>query len=126
MSPMEKHMIDNDAPRPRWRGHGLVPALVLIAIGVFFLLRNLGVRIPWPEDWWAWAILVAAVVPLARALHGFRTRGGLDAWVARDLLNAALLVVIAVLFLMHLAWTVWWPLFVIYGGLYLLARQLGR
>ncbi len=121
-------MTDNDMPRGRWRGPGLIPALVLIAIGLFFLLRNLGVHLhfPWPRDWWAWAILVVALVPLSRAWSGYRRDRRFSGDVARDLLNALVLVIIAVMFLLHLAWAIWWPLFMIYGGLYLLARRADR
>lgn len=119
-------MSDNHLSRSRASFHGLIPALVVIAIGVFFLARNLGIRIPLVHNWWAWLILIVAVVPLSQAIRGYRTRGGWDAWVFRDLLNAALLVVIALMFLLRLEFTVWWPIFVIFGGFYMFTARRNR
>ncbi len=119
-------MPDNNLPRTRTRIHGMVPALIVIAIGVFFLAHNLGIRIPLVRDWWAWLIMIVAVVPLSQAVRGYRTRGGWDAWVLRDLLNAALLVVVALMFLLHLEFAVWWPVFVIFGGFYMFTGRRNR
>lgn len=119
-------MANNNDTRPRLHLHGLVPGLILLGIGVFFLLRNLGIHLPLMHNWWAWAILVVALLPLSRAIHARRSRGRWDATALRDLLNAGILVLIAMVFLLHLSWAIWWPLFMIYTGLYLLAQRLGR
>src|SRR5690242_7291799 len=102
----------------------LFPALFVIALGVLFLLRNLGYAFDFFEfhNWWAWLILVAAVAPLTRAVELYRVSGHVDGMVAHHLFVAGAIIVVAVLFLLDLDWGRWWPLFVILGGLSMLAR----
>ena len=106
----------------------IFPALVVITIGVIFLVRNLGVEIPFLDsaNWWAWFILIAAAVPLARAYEIYRARGRADAEVVHSLLSAAALLLVSAMFLLRLDWRVWWPLFVILGGLFTLVRDPDR
>lgn len=105
-----------------------MPAVVIIAIGVFFLLNNLGMHFHFllPDKWWAWLILLAAVAPLTRAWQAWQARGRFDREIAYDLLTASAIVLVAVLFLADLDWGIWWPLFVILGGLYVLADRPRR
>ena len=111
-------------PTPRY-GYRIFPALVVIAIGVTFLLRNLGVELPFLDtrNWWAWFILIAAVAPLSRAYEAWRARGRVDAEVIYPLLTGSAVVLVAVMFLLGLEWRIWWPLFVIIGGLSILVRR---
>jgi len=114
-----------DESRPaRSHEYRLFPALFVIALGVLFLLRNLGIGYDFFEfhNWWAWLILVAAVAPLARAIELYRASGRVDGMVVHHLFVAAAVAVVAVLFLLDLDWGRWWPLFVILGGLSMLAR----
>lgn len=115
----------SDETRPaRSYEYRLFPALFVIALGVLFLLRNLGYGFDFFEfhNWWAWLILVAAVAPLTRAIEVYRANGKLDRAVAHHLLVAGAVAVVATLFLLDLDWGRWWPLFVILGGLSMLAR----
>ncbi len=111
----------DSTPRLEYR---IFPALIVIAIGVIFLLRNLGVEIPFLEgsNWWAWFILVGAVAPLSRAYETWQARGRVDADVIYPLLMGVAVALVAVMFLLGLEWRVWWPLFVILGGLISLVR----
>ncbi|HET9834818.1 MAG TPA: hypothetical protein VFP88_00520 [Rhodanobacteraceae bacterium] len=115
----------SDEPRPaRSYDYRLFPALFVIALGVLFLLRNLGYGFDFFEfhNWWAWLILVAAVAPLSRAIELYRASGRVDGLVIHHLFVAGAVATVAVLFLLDLDWGRWWPLFVILGGLSMLAR----
>ena len=98
--------------------------LVVIAVGVLFLLRNFGISLPFMQlhNWWALFILIGAVPSLAYAGQRYRSTGRLDQRVLHSLLSAAAVVMVAVFFLLDLEWQRWWPLFVIYGGLWMLVR----
>jgi hypothetical protein len=109
----------------RWR---LFPAVAIIAIGVLFLANNLGYPLAWLDhgNWWAVIILLAAFAPLTRAWEVYHARGRIDAEVAYYLLSAGAVVLVACMFLFELDWGVWWPLFVILGGLYTLVPYRRR
>jgi len=102
--------------------------LVVIAIGVIFLLRNLGIELPFMQfrNWWALFILAAALGPLSYAVHRFREAGRVDGLVLHSLLSALVIVLVASFFLLDLSWERWWPLFVIYGGLWMLVKGVRR
>lgn len=105
-------------------GHPVVTALLVVAVGVIFLCGNLGLRIPF-FDWangWAWFILLGAAWPLSEAWERYRAVGTLDGVVAQSLLSALAIAIVAMIFILDLAWGTWWPLFVIYGGLCMLVR----
>lgn len=117
-------MSDDHANEARWNAGRIGPALAVIAIGVFFLLGNLDIDVPFfhVAHWWAWLILLAAVAPLLRAVGRYRRTGGIDGEVLHSLLTCAVIVLVALMFILELSWTRWWPLFVIYGGLCMLVR----
>jgi small-conductance mechanosensitive channel len=108
-------------PARRYR-HRVIPALLVIAIGIFFLLGNLGVDFALFDhaNWWAWFILTGAVWPLFDAVDRYRSTRAVDGEVLRSLLTAAVIVMVALMFILELSWQRWWPLFVIYGGLWML------
>jgi len=109
----------------RWR---LFPAVAIIAIGVLFLANNLGYNLAWFDhgNGWAVIILLAAFAPLTRAWEVYQARGRVDGEVAYCLLSAGAVVLVACMFLLNLDWGVWWPLFVILGGLYTLVPHRRR
>lgn len=109
----------------RWR---LFPAVAIIVIGALFLANNLGYNLAWLDhgNWWAVIILLAAFAPLTRAWEVYQSRGRFDAEVAYCLLSAGAVVLVACMFLFSLDWGVWWPLFVILGGLYTLVPHRRR
>jgi hypothetical protein len=108
-----------------WR---VFPAIAIVAIGVLFLLSNLGYPIDFLThgNWWAVIILLAALAPLSRAIEIYRARGRFDAEAAHSLLGATAIVLVGVMFLLDLDWGVWWPLFVILGGLFTLVPRHRR
>jgi hypothetical protein len=114
---------DDKSKEPRsWWG-GLAAGMVVVLVGVVFLLRNLGIPLPFVglHNWWALFILVAAVPLLAQAAGSYRKSGKLDQAVLHSLLSAAAVILVAAMFLLDLDWAIWWPLFVIYGGLWTMA-----
>ena len=108
----------------RRRRYHLMPALLVIALGVFFLLGNVGLDVPFfnNPNWWAWFILVGAAWPLFEAVERYRETGSIDGEVLHSLLTAAAIAMVALMFLLQLSWGQWWPVFVIYGGLCMLVR----
>ncbi|HEX7348455.1 MAG TPA: hypothetical protein VF264_02235 [Rhodanobacteraceae bacterium] len=117
----------SNSPRPTryWR---LFPAIPVIALGAFFLAGNLGYEFAFfrLSNWWAWFILLGACAPLTCAWEAYRKRGGFDASVAYYLLAATSVALVAVMFIARLDWSVWWPLFIILGGLYTLVPHRHR
>ena len=118
-------MNNHQSRRASRSGNGVVPALLVIAIGAFFLLDNLGIHIGflYLRNWWAWLIMAAALAPLSTAVQRYRKLGTVDGMVLNSLLHAAAIVMVALMFLLHLSWRQWWPVFVIYGGLCMLVRN---
>lgn len=113
-------------PRRAYRyKNGVVPALLVIALGAFFLLDNLDIHVAFldRQNWWAWLILLAALAPLSDAVQRYRSLGAVDGAVLHSLLTAAAIVMVAMMFLLELSWRQWWPVFVIYGGLCMLVRN---
>jgi drug/metabolite transporter (DMT)-like permease len=108
--------------------HRVVPAVLVIAIGTFFLLGNLGIDFPLFDyaNWWAWFILIGAAWPLVDAVDRYRSTGTVDGEVLRSLLTAAVIVMVALMFILELSWRRWWPVFIIYGGLCMLVRDPRR
>ncbi|MGH8274157.1 MAG: LiaF transmembrane domain-containing protein [Gammaproteobacteria bacterium] len=111
-----------------WSLSSLGVGLVIIVIGIAFLLYNFNVRLPflWHHNWWALFILIGAIGPLAQAGRAWHTRGGFDANVLHSLTTAAIIVTIALFFLFSVSWNHWWPVFLIYGGLWTIARRAYR
>ena len=96
--------------------------LVVILVGVLFLLRNFGIHLPFMalHNWWALFILLGAVPSLGLAAQRYQRTGQVDMIVLHSLLSAACVILVASFFLFDLDWEMWWPLFVIYGGLWVL------
>ncbi|MGH8161105.1 MAG: LiaF transmembrane domain-containing protein, partial [Gammaproteobacteria bacterium] len=119
---MTTNPANNSRRHVEWR---ILPALVIVAVGVLFLLNNLGYRLDFlfHGNWWALLILIGAIPPLTRAYEVYRARGRLDAEAGYSLLAASAVVLVAVMFLAGLDWGTWWPLFVILGGLFTLVRR---
>ena len=70
----------------RYKG-GVVPALLVIALGAFFLLSNLGVHVAFldQQNWWAWLIMLAAIAPLSGAVQRYRSLDAIDGVVLHSL-----------------------------------------
>ncbi|MEO8742538.1 MAG: hypothetical protein ABI365_05020 [Lysobacteraceae bacterium] len=121
MNPIDAPNEDSAAP-PASRVENLLSGLAIIIVGLVLLARNFGLRLPFvaPDNWWALFILIAAVPPTCKALYRYRSIGGFDAQVARRVLSAVSTVSVGLIFLLQLSFAVWWPVFVIIGGLYML------
>jgi hypothetical protein len=120
----EIEMVRRRSERLSWQGSRVVPALLVVALGIFFLLSNFGIA-PTLFDqpnWWAWLILIAAISPLSAALQHYQSAGIVDRKAWHSLLTAAVIVMVALMFILQLSWQRWWPVFVIYGGLCMLTR----
>lgn len=120
--------IEPSSTRPppyRWR---IFPAVAVISIGMLFLLGNLGYDLAFFRrgNWWAWFILIGALAPLIGAWETWRRRGRIDSDVLHYVLASGAVVLVAAMFLLALDWTVWWPLFVILGGLFTLLPHRRR
>lgn len=107
---------------------GLVGGLIVIGIGVVFLLNNFGISFGFMEyhNWWALFILIGAAGPLTCAVQRYRAHGRMDGVILHSLVSAATIVAVALMFLLDLSWNLWWPLFVIFGGLWMLANNWKR
>ncbi|MFA6230436.1 MAG: hypothetical protein WC617_09710 [Rhodanobacter sp.] len=116
--------MSESSAKPSWPGR-VAPAVVVIAVGVVFLLNNLGIEIPIldHDNWWAWLILVGALSPLSCAVERYRRIGHVDSKVLHSLLASLAVVMVALMFILQLSWAQWWPLFVIYGGLSMMTRE---
>jgi hypothetical protein len=111
----------NDDYRPQmWRSSpGLIPALVIIGIGVLFLLSNLHVL--YVQDWyryWPVLLIAAGLAKLLDSTHqGGRVLGGamvgVGALLLADNLN-----------LIQLTWNDFWPLVLIGIGILMLFNRL--
>lgn len=121
-------MNDPEAKAAYKHWSGAMTGVVVIIIGLGFLLWNFGVRLPFMrhQNWWAAFILIGAIGPLSYALHRYRETGKLDSTVWHSLISAAAIIFVALLFLLNLDWNLWWPGFIIIGGLYMLASHWKR
>ncbi len=99
--------------------------IVIVLIGVGFLLYNFNVRLPflYLNNWWALFILIGAIGPLGQALQAWRKKGGFDANVLHFLTFAAIIVTISLFLFFSVNWSFWWPVFIIYGGLWAMTRS---
>ena len=115
-------MADNETGMTVRHGSRIIPAVLVIAVGVLFLCVTLGVQLPFLNwaNWWAWFILIGAAWPLSEAWERYRATGTMDGEVWHSLLHVLAIVMVATIFILDLSWAKWWPLFVIYGGLSML------
>jgi hypothetical protein len=114
----------SDSPSQRESRIGeIVAGLIVILIGLVFLAGNFGIDFPffgW-HNWWALFILVGAAAPASRAIDRYRSVGTIDAQVAHSMLSAAAIVTVALIFLLGASFGLWWPIFLVIGGLSKLA-----
>lgn len=98
--------------------------VAVIIIGLLLLARNLGIELFFLDfhNWWAFFILAAAINPLFNAWKGYQ-QGGFSQSVFNALISGGTIVFIALIFLLDLSLGVWWPSFIIIGGLYMLTSN---
>jgi len=101
----------------RWGAAPWAGGLVLIALGVIFLLRNMGLNLPILRNWWALFILIPAVSSLAQAWRSYQASGGhFGGHVSGQFVGGLVLLLVAATFLLGWSWAVIWPVFLILAG----------
>jgi hypothetical protein len=103
-------------------GLGWMAGLIMIAIGAFYLLHQVGV-LPALANWWALFLLLPGVGTLSAALGAYRSNGG--RWtpeVTGPFLGGLLFLALTAVFLFGIDYGWLWPLFLIAAGLLLLTR----
>lgn len=98
-------------------GYSWVGGVVLILLGAIFLLQNTGLMRGF-ENWWALFILIPAAGSFATAWRMYQQAG--NEWTPTatgPLLGGLVLSSLAAMFLFGLDIGMWWPLFLIIGGI---------
>lgn len=97
--------------------------LAVIVIGLLLLARNLGLELFFLDfhNWWAFFILAAAINPLINAWKSYQENGFNQA-TFNNLVSGGTIIFIALIFLLDLSLGVWWPSFIIIGGLYMITN----
>jgi hypothetical protein len=133
------HMADNtpeiepldakEARRQRWearragrraRSGGWIGGAVLIALGLLFLLQNLGTFSM--KNWWALFIMIPAVGAFASAWRQYQEAGNrLNAGVRGSLFGGLVLTIVAAAFLLQWSWGLVGPALLILVRLSVLA-----
>jgi hypothetical protein len=114
-------------PDPKGRrgsGYHWVGALVLIALGVVFLLRETGL-VALGDNWWVIFLLLPAAGLFVTAWQRYQQGGskaGSAVW--GQVLGGVVLVVVALTFLFDWNWNLIWPVFLIIGGIYILVQRM--
>lgn len=123
---MNEQLPSVEKPNQNARNHssGWVFGLVIVFIGALLLARNLGINLTIFEydNWWAIFILLAALGPLSRALR-LLVQGGWSMNVANALVSTGAIVMLGLILLWDLSIWVWWPVFLIVGGLYMITDR---
>lgn len=105
-------------------GLGWAIGLILIIIGGLYLLTNFNV-FPELRNWWALFLLLPGLGTLSAAIGAYRRNGGhLTPEVMLPFIGGLLFLGMTAVFLFELDYGWLWPLFLIGGGLLLLAGTL--
>lgn len=100
------------------RSGPILGGLILFAMGVIFLLRNLGVDLPVLRNWWALFILIPVVSSFDRAWRIYQRNGRrVTGEVSGSCIGALALTMVIVAFLFDLRWAIVLPVFLILAGL---------
>jgi hypothetical protein len=116
--------ITKEATKPHVHSSNWVFGVAVIAIGGLLLARNLGIELFFLDfhNWWAFFILAAAINPLINAWKGYQANGFTQN-VFNSLISGGTIIFIALIFLLDLSLGVWWPSFIIIGGLYMMTSR---
>ncbi len=129
---MSENLPPNERPQAsqsRRDNAALVGGMVLVLIGVYFLLQNLGIvfRLPFDINWWALFILIPAGMILSNVWRSYRANGDRLVGEARNqLIVGVLIAAVALVFLFDIGWDNFWPLLLILGGVLILLANLRR
>lgn len=102
---------------------GWVGGAILILLGLIFLFQNFGaLRF---ANWWALFILIPAIGSFGNAWNSYQNSGGHLTTAARgSLIGGFVLVLITLAFLFSVNVSIYWPIFLILGGLVLLVNAI--
>lgn len=114
--------IDISIEKTYRRHSGWSFGLVMILLGCLFLLRNYGY--PFPDNWWAFCLLIPALPNLTRAWSLARRGSSREA--LRPLARAFFYSFLAAAFLLSWDWAQIWPVFLIAGGLAMILNNRSR
>lgn len=119
--PEPNEPLSKPAPAEKKEHHAMwqtawMPGLVLILLGGYFLLQNMGIlRL---DNWWALFILIPAFGALGTAYTAYVNSGGRFSVAVRgSLVVGVILTLLAMGFLFELPMRFIWPLFLIVAGL---------
>jgi len=109
--------------RRHFGGYSWAGGAILILLGLIFLFQNLGAL--QFTNWWALFILIPAIGSFGNAWNVYQSNGGrLTAAARGSLIGGFVLVLIALAFLFSLNVGIYWPIFLILGGLALLVNAV--
>ncbi|MEI6509476.1 MAG: hypothetical protein WCO14_00855 [bacterium] len=112
------------ATRRRGGGSGWIWGLGLLALGVVFLLQNLGIFTL--NNWWAIFILIPAVGSFATMVSSIQERGRFTSAAGGSLIGGLMLTFVALIFFFNWDWGKVWPFFLIIIGVGALISALAR
>ena len=100
--------------------------MILIAVGVAFLLRNIGFDLP--HNWWALLLLIPALGAFGNAWRAWAYYGELRGPAIGSLLGGLILLGLTVIFFydIQVDWDLLWPGLLILLGVVLLFRSYRR
>jgi hypothetical protein len=117
LPPSESQPIE-ERRRSQRRRSGASPfvvGLVLITVGIIFIVQRFaGIDF---TNWWALFILIAAFGSFSNAWNVYRRTGRLTTAVRSSIFGGLIILTVALIFLLNLSWSTYWPLFVLLPGL---------
>ena len=111
----EKTSTIDDSCQTKSSSDTLVFGVLLIILGVaFFFGRFSGLLL---RNWWAWFILVPALMKLVSGLRLVETKRGMTSAAASMVSGSLFMILLGSMFLFGLSWTLFWPFALIFMGL---------
>lgn len=102
-----------------------VLGIVIMLVGAIWLADNFGFRFDLFDfdNWWALFIFIGAISPLSQAWTHYQQEG-FSMRVARHLVTGSLIIAVALIMLLDFRhfWR-WVPVFIIFGGLYVITSD---
>ena len=109
---------------PRRRKGGAIPAgLILIMLGGIFFLQQMGLLSL--HNWWAFFILIPVFGSLGSAWALYQRSERVTPAVIATAMGGMFPLLVALIFLLDLDWGVWWPAFIILGGIGMMLGGFG-
>ncbi len=102
-----------------------IVGVILILLGAAFLLQQAGFDI-FVGNWWTIFIYLLAVGSFYNMWRAYRASGSFGGQATASLTWGLVLAAVATIFLLDLAWSVWWPSILIVCGAGILIGELLR